>query len=1035
MNRRLHKELQRRGALTDETVWLNAETPESLRFAELVSADDSNPLEPVAVVMANNRPLVYVVKGLQPGVSGENADKALNGIRRKLACRGDAKYMAIFSAGQWYLYTLDLRRDLPEAIHIPDEDDRLFFLEIEAEALTQPDSAESRTRSAKQKAVRDVLFDVLTYVSDEISAPGRALHHRPDDVISLVGRCLFIRFLVDRQIINPDTFPDLYEGTSPGQCFDSPEMAARTCEWLDKTFNGELLPLSHDNFHEFFADLHKADPMAISDLSLILNRAEQRQLSFELYWDFISFAYVPVGLLSEVYEHFAHKLFEDSATKESIYYTPRHIAEYMVEQAFAGLSIEKKSKAKILDPSVGAGVFLVACYRRLVQERWQESGRRPGARQLRNILNNQIFGYDINSWALRLSALSLYLTAIELDPKPTLNADIKFDKLLDNNLIDTRGPDEPFPESIVLGSLMHSPAYHEGIFDLVIGNPPWSAWGNGSGKEKQPLVEQVNQAATELSSSIARRRITDDAFDRQISSYRNPDNVPDLPFVWRATQWAKKDAMIAFALHGRLLLKTSGTGAIARNLLFRAMKVLAVLNAASLDRKIWPGMDQPFCLLFARNVPARNQHRFLHACPSRDQRLADRARFRIDHGSVEPIQINVLEEEPELLRLITMGNAADVSLVRRLNDITKNSQIGNNGRHCLSLHEYWQPSIGLHSGQGFRPAPNQQPRSALFLKEMNAAYLHAKRVDGLAVDGRTLPDFDAETLHTPRTAEIYRTPLVLIQESSRSERPYVRAVISVGKRPIAYTQSFYGYSSREHADPIGVANYLHALVNSDLFAYFSLMNSRLAERRTVFLKDMSKFPMLPYESLTKEERMQFRGLSKDLQRNGASSNWQVLNECVARLYGLHERDAVLMADTLALRLPYAEFRQASEAPVEDAQMLAFIRALEDFLNPGLSLLDSSVACTAVQMPVDSWRFFDVISNPAKTTLDRDKAMESTILALADRSDASRVILELGEGHLRIGMLNQYRYWATSRAMLLGCDILDSHEESLLTEAA
>ena len=37
--------------------------------------------------------------------------------------------------------------------------------------------------------------------------------------------------------------------------------------------------------------------------------------------------------------------------------------------------------------------------------------------------------------------------------------------------------------------------------------------------------------------------------------YENPDSVPDLPFLWKATEWCKPDGRIAMALPARTLFK------------------------------------------------------------------------------------------------------------------------------------------------------------------------------------------------------------------------------------------------------------------------------------------------------------------------------------------------------------------------------------------------------------------------------------------------------------------------------------------------
>src|SRR5690606_16901816 len=130
----------------------------------------------------------------------------------------------------------------------------------------------------------------------------------------------------------------------------------------------------------------------------------------------LNFAHIPVGLLSQVYEQLSWKWDDHNARTTSVHYTPRNIAATLVGEAFDALS--NAASARVLDPACGAGVFLVIAFRRLYRERWKAQGRRPDTAAIRGILEQQLVGFDISDSALKLCALSLYLTAIELDPDP-----------------------------------------------------------------------------------------------------------------------------------------------------------------------------------------------------------------------------------------------------------------------------------------------------------------------------------------------------------------------------------------------------------------------------------------------------------------------------------------------------------------------------------------------------------------------------------------------------------------------------------------
>ncbi|MEZ5707746.1 MAG: N-6 DNA methylase [Burkholderiaceae bacterium] len=193
---------------------------------------------------------------------------------------------------------------------------------------------------------------------------------RSHEVLALIGRALFTRFLLDRQILSQDTAPRLWEtlGGDGANAFESPLRATATCEWLDHVFNGEFLPLrGGSSYLDYFTELHTSAPGALAPLGWILHRTNHDGLL--PLWDRLDFSYIPAGTLSEVYEHYAHSLNKTDAAATSIHFTPRHLARMMVRQALGGLEPSSAPDARILDPAVGAGVFLSIGLREIVKRK------------------------------------------------------------------------------------------------------------------------------------------------------------------------------------------------------------------------------------------------------------------------------------------------------------------------------------------------------------------------------------------------------------------------------------------------------------------------------------------------------------------------------------------------------------------------------------------------------------------------------------------------------------------------------------------
>ena len=76
--------------------------------------------------------------------------------------------------------------------------------------------------------------------------------------------------------------------------------------------------------------------------------------------------------------------------------------------------------------------------------------------------------------------LALYLTALELDPHPAPVEALRFRKLENSVLIDVADPDSQGSDLVSMaGSLGdHVSARYRSVFDVVIGNPPWTSLTN-----------------------------------------------------------------------------------------------------------------------------------------------------------------------------------------------------------------------------------------------------------------------------------------------------------------------------------------------------------------------------------------------------------------------------------------------------------------------------------------------------------------------------------------------------------------------------
>lgn len=979
----------------------NGESPELADYLDLLPGKSAVALD--AVGECRGKPLLYFVHRDRLSANAAQHAHELRSLRRELGSRGERAYLAIVEPG--------LVRVVPVSLKSRKDDWKPYRLgEDETSALFSRLSLghyEGEGEPEKADYVFVAMFGLLDHVARKLAENDHQLDR--SDVLSLVGRALFLRFLGDRGVVTEKHIQKI----SPyakclEDCFRDAPNSAHTCAWLDDTFNGDFLPLTQKGSRAWFQTTGKQTGGEIfKHLSAILRSEEPAgdayQARLGMDWSQFDFAHVPVGLLSQVYEEFCWRWDHEDAKATSVFYTPRGIASYVVEEAFDGM--RNPDQARVLDPACGAGVFLVLAFRRLYKERWDRIGQRPGTKEIRAILEQQLCGFDISESALRLAALSLYLTAIELDPKPTPPHKLRFNDLQGRVLFNRRTPEDP-TKGAVLGSLdAGNLKGNRGKFQLVLCNPPWTSLGE---KEK-PVAAKFHEIGREV---LRERKLLELG-----DTYENPDSVPDLPFIWRAMQWCERGGRMAFVLPARLLFKQGDIGQRAREAIFRAATVTGMLNCSNLsDTKVWPKMQQPFLLFFAQNRPSKPGHEIRFVTPHRDEALNERGEIRIDVKSIELVSQEQTFEEPWLWKALAIGTALDVEVVRKVKAC--------GGR---PLEKYWTEDLGLRFGNGYQIKANQ--------KQVSAAHLHGlpdvsdTKLFSFSVDGEALARFKRATACFPREPELYVAPLVLVKEAPGVDRTQGRAWIA--NEDVAFNQSFHGFSGAGNKAGALLTSYLHLLVHTDIWMHYALHTSPKlgAERRVIYKEDLEEFLIIPWANLTTAQKKTVQQLSNRLLAEELDV-FADIDAFFAGLYGLSSRDMEVIRDTLSVELPYGAVRKRACLPPreKDKEREKFRARVETVLRPFFKRLGKEISVT-LETPASA-----VAATPysiltirvdAELGLEFDAEILPEVLAIANQTGASMVYHELPSA-LAVGVLNQYRYWTPSRARLCAAEILRQH---------
>ncbi len=966
----LDSELIRYGALSSQLVDVRADNqPRVLNYLDLRA--DSPLWRLPMVVESHNRPCVHVFDG-RDGVTQEQ----ISHWCWRVALRGDGAWIGVLEPGLLRVFRAGVSgneiKPVEEAVAKPGECILPRFLN---------DVSAGHDDEARRR--------YLTRLLEKSARAATELGLSQMDALSLVGRGLFWRFLVDRKLLTGLEPRDICESAKTWEhCLDTKARAIRTFRWLDETFNGGLLP--------FDVSPRDFDPRVYSSVlgNIAHGATEHGQLRLPTDWQDIDFSFIPVGLLSEVYEAFAHNINAIDAAEKSIHYTPSYLADFVVAQALEQLP--GNIRPRLLDPAVGAGVFLVIALRKLVEREWRQTGRRPQRGKIRDILNKQLAGFDVDGRALRLAELALYLTALELDPKPKPLNELRFDALRESVLFDL--------SNMPHGSLGSVDKRFRHKFDIVIGNPPWTAKSGG-------LAEKNAWVSNSL--DVVRERLG----EGRAGTFDFPDTNIDLPFVWRAMEWSKPRGRVALVTHARWLFGQSERAVRARNDLIQAVRVTGILNGSALRMtKVWPGVSAPWCVLFATNESPSlcdfDSYAFQFISPAQDAEVASKqARIRLDWFDSYAVAATELIECPWALKVRFRGNRLAARALRSMQQ---------NG---IELQDYLA-QLGLEFKNGYQvggKARKEKRQSSIHMIGMpdtkNAGRL------GFEIDSDALPRFELEKLLSPRNPDIYRAPLLLVAKSIPAERLAIRTSRASAK--VAFHESYHGISFAGIAESDLLSRYLQLWLQSSMMIFCELLMDGQygVERDAIYQESLGLLPIVPLEQLGIEERERLLRLSKKIKTILTQELVDEIDDFVFDTFKLSPADREAINDTLVSGLPTANSKRKAAGLTASSEREVFLSVLQDSLN---SVLSASDLMANVRERPDlqwsPWRMLEVCISKSGHWRDAEAPI-GDFLSEAEASGASLVIVQTTETTWLVGLLDRYMWWTPTRARLLATDLI------------
>lgn len=504
-------------------------------------------------------------------------DKDLLEKFRRIWCMARPQCLFIALPGELRVYRLN--RPPPREIEILRQEQQIVLVQSVAEVAERL-QAYRREQIESGRLFADERFGGIDQRADkrlirDLKAVRKSLLNKglePMYAHTLIGRSIFIRYLEDRGIIDPEYFekiaennpiwqeklsqeperPDLAPGSEKRRYYrvlSDKEFTYALFRQLADDFNGDMFPKDPDEEKAVDQEKHLR---LLRNFLLGDSDPQQPKLFFWAY----DFAIIPIELISSIYEEFYHKenIYRPDERKKATkrkkqddvktHYTPSVLVEYVLSHLLPKECLA--TGPKILDPACGSGIFLVESFRRIVRYQvQQQDGRMLSPYALRQILREQIRGIEINEEAVHVAAFSLYLALLHYQEPPDIRTkrlphliykegqpedEDHYHVLFRNNTFTLTENERHYVKETLnasaryAGRTEHERLYksqgvlpiHLHSFDIIIGNPPWG-FEEGSTEEIREAQEQAKRWSEYFNWSIGYKEPSQEFIARSLS--------------------------------------------------------------------------------------------------------------------------------------------------------------------------------------------------------------------------------------------------------------------------------------------------------------------------------------------------------------------------------------------------------------------------------------------------------------------------------------------------------------------------------------
>ena len=617
-------------------------------------------------------------------------------------------------------------------------------------------------------------------------------------------RTMFVAYLEDRKIVNDVYFERVtnkpYATWKAILEAGDINAVAHLFQQLQSDFGGDMFA-SKSLFGETIENAYLTSDHLQSLVQFrigkeLLTHTGRNQM---LIWGY-DFRYIPVDLISAVYDQFLHSK-NTSTRKTGMYYTPARLADTTISSMWSQLTDEQKAEGTFLDPACGSGIFLVKTFQRLCQHKTETDA--SGSAMLWNDSLNvlrRVRGLNDDPATVRVAVFSLYLALLEQIP---LSQSIRVSES------QYRLP-KIWAEIVVSGNFFEEDhANHQA--SVIVGNPLSSGRRHGDGCASH-WIER--------------------------NKYPFPRKEIAWAFTWKALEHLPEGGVLAFILPPKTFLHSQEQASIqARSELIRHSTVKQVIEFSDLRRMLFPHSAQSFALIVTiKQVPCMDPpYNFEYLTPKADPHLANGRFISVSSADRKSIQSNQIDRDSLVLRHRLNMRASEIALFQYLSNLP--TLDGSRGRLLSARTPHDQPPIGLR----FQPvAGTNSDHLAVAAQMVGMSRLSASEFTPVRINQSTRTPIGIDDTLRVGPEKGNRGARILVPRIIRAGTLRIRAAYV--DRPIMKVRDIMAINVPRGAE--SKAKMITAVLNSRLLSWFAFHGTKIfqADKHVVGWRDLARLP-------------------------------------------------------------------------------------------------------------------------------------------------------------------------------------------------